>query len=81
MAMTDDKAIPVMSKNPTKVTVNAPAGPVDITAQEVKDVNLTSVQRVTFTHRFDERLKPGNYVVGIYCDRGLLGSATFRLGK
>ncbi|MDX1913077.1 MAG: hypothetical protein SFV22_16400 [Saprospiraceae bacterium] len=81
MAMTDDKAIPVMSKNPTKVTVNAPAGPVDITAQEVKDVNLTSVQRVTFTHKFDERLKPGNYVVGIYCDRGLLGSATFRLGK
>lgn len=81
MAMTDDKAIPVMSKNPTKVTVNAPAGPVDITAQEVKDINLTSVQRVTFTHKFDERLKPGNYVVGIYCDRGLLGSATFRLGK
>lgn len=81
MAMTDDKAIPVMSKNAVKATINAPAGPVEITAQETKDVNLTGVQRVTFGHKFDERLKPGNYVVGIYCDKGLLGSATFKLGK
>lgn len=65
MAMTDDKAIPVMSKNAVKATINAPAGPVEITAQETKDVNLTGVQRVTFGHKFDERLKPGNYVVGI----------------
>lgn len=81
MAMTDDKGVPVMSKNPVKTTINAPAGPVDITAQETKDVSLTSVQRISFTHKFDERLKPGNYVVAIYCDKGLLGSATFRLGK
>ncbi|MDO8368641.1 MAG: hypothetical protein Q7T20_17715 [Saprospiraceae bacterium] len=81
MAMTTDKAIPIISKNATKATINAPAGPVEITAQEIKEVNLTSVQRVTFGHKFDERLKAGNYVVGIYCDKGLLGSATFRLGK
>lgn len=81
MAMTDDKAMPIMSKNPVKATINAPAGPVEITAQETKEVNLTSVQRLTFGHKFDERLKPGNYVVGIYCDKGLLGSATFKLGK
>ena len=81
MAMTDDKAIPVISKAASKATINAPAGPVEITAQETKDVNLTGVQRVTFGHKFDERLKPGNYVVAIYCDKGLLGSATFKLGK
>lgn len=81
LAMTDDKAVPVMSKTAAKATINAPAGPVNITAQEVKEVNLTAVQRVTFSHKFDERLKSGNYVVGIYCERGLLGSATFRLGK
>ena len=81
MAMTDDKAIPILSKSPVSATINAPAGPVNITAQQVKEVNLTSVQRVTFVHKFDERLKPGNYVVGIYCDKGLLGSATFRLVK
>ncbi|MBC7775602.1 MAG: hypothetical protein H7246_09200 [Phycisphaerae bacterium] len=81
MAMTNDNAVPIVSKAPVKVTINAPAGPVDITAQETKDVNLTTVQRVNFIHKFDERLKPGNYVVGIYCDRGLLGSATFKLGK
>jgi len=81
MAMTDGNATPILSKNPVKTTINAPGGPVDITAQETKEVNLTSVQRVTFGHKFDERLKPGNYVIGIYCERGLLGSATFRLGK
>ncbi|MBP6812939.1 MAG: hypothetical protein KA138_15530 [Saprospiraceae bacterium] len=81
MAMTNDQGTPIMSKNAVKTTINAPAGPVEITAQETKDVNLTSVQRISFVHKFDERLKTGNYVVGIYCDRGLLGSATFRLGK
>lgn len=81
MAITDDKAIPIVSKNSVKATINAPAGPVDITAQEVKDVNITTMQRPNFSHKFDERLKPGSYVVGIYCDKGLLGSATFRLGK
>lgn len=81
MAMTNDQGIPIMSKNSVKSTINAPAGSVDITAQETKDVNLTSVQRISFVHKFDERLKPGTYVVGIYCDKGLLGSATFRLGK
>ncbi len=81
MAMTDGNANPILSKNATKTTINAPAGAVEITAQETKDVNLTSVQRMTFGHKFDERLKPGNYVVGIYCEKGLLGSATFKLGK
>lgn len=81
MAMTDEKGVPVMSKNPVKATINAPAGPVEITAQQTKDVNLTNLQRISFSHAFDERLKPGNYVVGIYCDKGLLGSATFKLGK
>ncbi len=81
MAMTDEKANPIMSKIPTKATIHAPAGEVEITAQETKQVNLTSVQRITFGHKFEEQLKPGNYVVGIYCDRGLLGSATFKLGK
>ena len=81
MAMTTDQAVPILAKKATKVTINAPAGPVEITAQEVKDVNLTNVQRISFGHKFDERLKAGAYVVGIYCDRGLLGSATFKLGK
>lgn len=81
MAMTDGKGTPVASKNMVQTTINAPAGPVQITAQETKEVNLTAVQRISFTHKFDEKLKQGNYVVGIYCDKGLLGSATFRLGK
>ncbi len=81
LAMTDENAVPIISKIASKATINAPAGPVNITAQQIKEVNLTAVQRITFGYKFDERLKAGTYVVGIYCDRGLLGSATFKLGN
>lgn len=81
MSMIDGKGVPVASKNFIETTIQAPAGPVNITAQETKEVNLTAMQRISFTHKFDERLKQGNYVVAIYCDKGLLGSATFRLSK
>jgi len=81
MAMTDGKGVPIASKNFVQTTIQAPAGPVNISAQETKEVNLTAMQRISFTHKFDERLKQGNYVVAIYCDKGLLGSATFRLSK
>ncbi len=80
LVITDDKGKPVISKNPTKATIQAPAGTVEIMAQEVKTVNVEATQRLTFNHKFDDRLKAGNYVVAVYCDRGLLGASSFRLG-
>jgi hypothetical protein len=80
LVITDDKGKPVVSKNPTKATIQAPAGTVEIMAQEVKSVNVEATQRLTFNHKFDDRLKAGNYVVAVYCDRGLLGASSFRLG-
>ncbi len=79
MVITDDKANPIPSDNPTKATVYAPTGPVEIQAQQVKAVVLESTQRMSFHHKFDEKLKAGNYVVAVYCDKGLLGASSFKL--
>lgn len=79
MVITDEKGNPVATDNPVKATIYAPTGPVEIQAQQVKAVNLEGTQRLSFVHRFDERLKAGNYVVAIYCDKGLLGASSFRL--
>jgi len=79
LVVTDDKGTPIISSNPTKTTVYAPTGPVEVMAQIVKAVVLEKTQRESFNYKFDERLKSGNYVVAIYCDKGLLGASTFRL--
>jgi peptidoglycan hydrolase CwlO-like protein len=80
LAITDDKGNPISAVNPTKATVNAPSGPVEILAQMTKAVALGVTQRESFTYKLDEKLKQGNYVVAIYCDKGLLGASSFRLG-
>ena len=79
LVITDDKGNPIPSTNPVKATVYAPTGPIEIIAQELKGVNLETTQRLSFSHKFDDRLKAGNYVVGIYCDKGLLGASSFRV--
>lgn len=79
MVITDDRGNPIPSDNPTKATVYAPTGPVEILAQQVKAVVLENTQRMSFHHKFDEKLKAGNYVVAVYCDKGLLGASSFKL--
>ncbi len=79
MAITDEKGNPIASANPVKATVYAPSGPVEIIAQQVKGVVLENTQRMSFHYKFDEKLKSGNYVVAIYCDKGLLGASSFKL--
>lgn len=79
MVITDEKGNPVPSDNPTKATVYAPTGPVEIQAQQVKGVVLENTQRMSFHHKFDDKLKTGSYVVAIYCDKGLLGASSFKL--
>lgn len=79
MVITDDKGNPIAAKNPTKATVYAPTGPVEIMAQQVKQVALEGTQRMSFVHQLEDKLKAGNYVVAIYCDKGLLGASSFRL--
>lgn len=79
LAITTDKGVPVPSANPIKTTVEAPTGPVEIIAQQVKAVSIGNTQRISFTHKLDERIKPGSYVIAIYCPTGLLGAASFRV--
>jgi hypothetical protein len=44
-----------------------------------KEVNITSNQRLSFSHNMEDKLKPGFYRVAVYADLGMLGSANFRL--
>ncbi|MFN7325219.1 MAG: hypothetical protein ACK5SQ_01415 [Chitinophagales bacterium] len=79
LVVTDEKGKPIAASNPTKKTINAPAGQVEIIAVQTKAVNLGLSQRLNFSYKLEEKLKAGNYVVAIYCDRGLLGASSFRL--
>jgi hypothetical protein len=79
LVITDEKGNPIISQNPVKATIYAPTGPVEVQAQMTKAVVLEKTQRQSFNYKFDERLKSGNYVVAIYCDKGLLGASAFRL--
>lgn len=79
LTITDDKGNPIATENPIKTTVYAPTGPVEILAQQVKQVVLENTQRLSFVHKLEDKLKAGNYVAAIYCDKGLLGASSFRL--
>lgn len=79
LVVTDEKGKPISASNPTKKTINAPAGQVEIIAVQTKAVNLGLSQRLNFSYKLEEKLKAGNYVVAIYCERGLLGASSFRL--
>jgi cell division protein FtsB len=79
LVITDDKGQPIKTANPTKKTIMAPAGAVEIIAQQTRAVDLTGTQRQVFNHKLEEKLAKGSYVVAIYCDKGLLGASSFRL--
>jgi myosin heavy subunit len=79
MVVTDDKGNPIAAVNPTKKTISTPGGPVEIIAIQTKQTVLMNTQRMIFNYKLEEKLKSGNYLVAIYCDKGLLGASSFRL--
>lgn len=79
LVITDDKGVPIKTANPIKATIYAPAGDVEIIAANVRPVNLGETQRISFVQKIDDKLKKGNYVVAVYCDKGLLGASSFKL--
>ncbi len=79
LVVTDDKGKPIPAANPIQATVYAPTGPVEIQAQQAKQVVLETTQRMSFSYQLEDRLRAGSYVVAIYCDKGLLGASSFRL--
>ncbi len=78
LVITDEKGKPIASTNPTKVTVKAPSGSVEITACAYKSSFLKKTNRESFAYKLEEKIQKGNYVVAIYCEHGLLGVASFR---
>ncbi len=79
LVVTDDKGNPIMATNPTKKTITTPSGSVEIIAIQSKQTVLMNTQRMLFNYKLEDKLKAGNYVVAVYCDKGLLGASSFRL--
>jgi len=78
MAITDDNGVPVPGSNINKnIVVNGQN--MALNAVSGKEVNITSNQRLSFSHNMENKLKPGFYRVAVYTDLGMLGSANFRL--
>lgn len=81
LSITDENGKPIAAQNPATITIHAPSGDIPIIAQQTRMVNLETTQRLAFTYKLEERLSSGNYVVAIYCDKGLLGVSSLRLAK
>lgn len=63
-----------------KASIPTPNGtPLEIVAQQAKEVDLGASQRLSFTYPIEEKLKAGTYVATVYADFGILGSSSFRL--
>ena len=78
MAITDDNGVPVPGSNINKnIMVNGQN--MALNAVSGKEVNISSNQRLSFSHNMEDKLKPGFYRVAVYADLGMLGSANFRL--
>ncbi|MCB9316204.1 MAG: hypothetical protein H6569_08710 [Lewinellaceae bacterium] len=79
LVISDENGKPVSAANPTKVTIQAPAGDIPVIAQQTRSVNLDQTQRLAFNYKLEEKMKGGNYVAAVYCEKGLLGASSFRL--
>ena len=74
----DEYGVPVPGSNINKnIVVNGQT--MALNAVSGKEVNITSNQRLSFSHNMEDKLKPGFYRVAVYADLGMLGSANFRL--
>jgi uncharacterized protein YdcH (DUF465 family) len=63
-----------------KASIPTPGGtPLEIVAQQAKEVDLSASQRLSFNYPVEEKLKAGTYIATVYADFGILGSSSFRL--
>lgn len=79
LTISDDKGTPIKVANPIQAKVNVNGQAMDLIAVAAQDENLSSSQRLSFTHDLEEKISAGYYRVAAYTDIGLLGASTFRL--
>jgi len=79
LVISDETGTPIKAKNPVNAQVTVNSQRMDIIAVEAKEIDITSNQRLSFTHDLEEKLRKGFYRILIYTDIGLLGSNSFRL--
>ena len=79
LVITDDKGLPIPSKNPVQASIKTEKGTVAIIAQATQLQNVIENQRIALKYHLEDRLKKGTYIVSVYSEKGLLGVASFRL--
>lgn len=79
LVITDDKGVPIDTKNPQQATIKTEKGNVAILAQASQLQNVIENQHVILNYKLEDRLKKGTYVLSVYSEKGLLGVAGFRL--
>lgn len=79
LAITDDRGVPIASKNPIYANIKGEKGVLEIVAQAFLQQMVAEKQSLSMVYRLDDKLKKGTYVVSVYSEKGLLGVATFRL--
>ncbi len=79
LVITNDKGLPIESKNPIEKMIKTEKGTVAIIAQATQFQNVIDNQRIVLAYKLEDRLKKGTYIVSVYSDNGLLGVASFRL--
>ena len=79
LAITDNKGTPISGKNNKPVKVGSADKKSEVVSQQVKEVNVTSTQRLGFTYPLEQKLEPGYYRAVVYTENGWIGSVSFRV--
>ncbi len=79
LAITDNKGTPISGKNNKPVKVGPADKKSEVVSQQVKEVNVTSTQRLGFTYPLEQKLEPGYYRAAVYTENGWIGSVSFRV--
>lgn len=79
LTISDDQGTPIKVDNPIQAQAVVNGQKMDLIAVETKEINMTTSQRLSFTHNLSEKLAPGFYRAAVFTDIGLLGATSFRL--
>jgi DNA repair ATPase RecN len=79
LVITDDTGVPLKKTSPISAKINVNGQEQNIIAVSEQNVDIQESQRLSFTHKLEEKLKAGFYRASVYTDLGLLGTSSFRM--
>lgn len=79
LVITDEKSTPITTNTATKATVEINDKKMELLAQDVKELDITKDQSISFHYEPDDKLVAGVYTANVYATIGILGSVSFQL--